>query len=86
MRLLLMLLASSKVFPSLLVFLVISLPAKSTKLSLPSLDMYTSESSEAYRNDHDCQYQHVIFVCLYSILLYLSHEMTLIIKGALAQQ
>ena len=37
MRLLLMLFASSKVFPSLFVFFVISLPARSTKLILPCL-------------------------------------------------
>ena len=36
-----MLLASSSVLPSLLVFLVISLPARSTKLILPCLVMYT---------------------------------------------
>ena len=41
MRLLLMLLASSRVLPSLLVFLVISDPAKSTKLILPCLSVTT---------------------------------------------
>ena len=40
-KLLLMLFASSKVFPSLLVFLVISLPARSTKLIFPCRVMYT---------------------------------------------
>ena len=41
MRLLLILLASSSVFPSLFVFLVISLPARSTKLILPCRVIYT---------------------------------------------
>ena len=38
-KLLLILFASSSVFPSLLVFLVISLPARSTKLIFPCLVM-----------------------------------------------
>lgn len=41
MRLLLILFASSSVFPSLCVFLVISLPARSTKLILPCFDINT---------------------------------------------
>ena len=40
MRLLLMLFASSSVFPSLLVFLVISLPARSTKFILPETNIF----------------------------------------------
>lgn len=44
MRLLLILLASSKVFPSLIVFLVISLPARSTKLIFPVREINTPPS------------------------------------------
>lgn len=44
-KLLLILFASSKVFPSLCVFLVISLPARSTKLILPDLDIKTPFSA-----------------------------------------
>ena len=44
MRDLLMLLASSRVFPSLCVFFVISLPARSTKFIFPCLEMKTPSS------------------------------------------
>lgn len=45
MRLLFILFASSRVFPSLCVFFVISLPAKSTKFNLPVLEINTPPSA-----------------------------------------